>query len=432
MTGNDKRMHFDVNTAKEMVDAFSVSTGISCRLYLSEGELLYAHSFPRGGCSACKKLSAASGIFHSCESTHTEAISLGDKFGGRYIYYCPAYMMFSVSPIISSGTVKGALVAGPVLNSDSREYLENDPRTAHITDFDVLEDIQNDLSATPLVKPKDMNEISKQLFSNAVFISDDSRAFFVVQNKNLQQNSIGEFVQQLKNDGQSHPYPVNTEQELTNAIYHGDKPEAARLLNELLGYIFFFSGKNPTTVQTRVTELLVVLSRAAISGGANVENVLHTTEQYMQELRRLEKPDDIAQWLAEILNQLTGLVFDVAGLKHRNAIYKAVDYIRQNYAKHITLEEVADYVGYSHSYFSSIFKKEMNCSFRTYLNRVRVEKSKPLLLSGKFSIPEICEMTGFPDQSTYGKVFRNETGVSPGKYCKQNRRIDANKEHGIL
>lgn len=72
-------------------------------------------------------------------------------------------MMFSVSPIISSGTVKGALIAGPVLNSDSR-------------------------------------------------------AFFVVQNKNLQQNSIGEFVQQLKNDGQTHPYPVNTEQELTNAI----------------------------------------------------------------------------------------------------------------------------------------------------------------------------------------------------------------------
>lgn len=127
-------------------------------------------------------------------------------------------MMFSVSPIISSGTVKGALIAGPVLNSDSREYLENDPRTSHITAPGVLEDIQNDLSATPLVKPKDMNEISKQLFSNAVFISDDSRAFFVVQNKNLQQNSIGEFVQQLKNDGQTHPYPVNTEQELTNAI----------------------------------------------------------------------------------------------------------------------------------------------------------------------------------------------------------------------
>lgn len=54
MAGNDKRMDFDVNTAKEMVDAFSVSTGISCRLYLSEGELLYAHNFPHEGCSACK------------------------------------------------------------------------------------------------------------------------------------------------------------------------------------------------------------------------------------------------------------------------------------------------------------------------------------------------------------------------------------------
>ena len=106
--------------------------------------------------------------------------------------------------------------------------------------------------------------------------------------------------------------------------------------------------------------------------------------------------------------------------------------MQQNYARHITLNEVAEHIGYSHAYFSHIFKEEMSCSFRTYLNRLRIEKSKPLLLSGRFSVPEICEMTGFPDQSHFGKIFRQETGTSPGKYRKENRRIDIEKEHGII
>ena len=76
----------------------------------------------------------------------------------------------------------------------------------------------------------------------------------------------------------------------------------------------------------------------------------------MKELRRLYQPEDVAQWLAQVLNHFTSLVFDVAGTKHRNAIDRAVDYMRRHYAKPLTLGEVADAVGYSHAYFSNFFK----------------------------------------------------------------------------
>ncbi|MBQ9837856.1 MAG: helix-turn-helix transcriptional regulator, partial [Oscillospiraceae bacterium] len=102
-----------------------------------------------------------------------------------------------------------------------------------------------------------------------------------------------------------------------------------------------------------------------------------------------------------------------------------------NYAKDITLAELADYVGYSHSHFSKVFKEEMGCGFRVYLNELRVEKSKSLLLAGVASLSEICSMCGFEDQSYYCKVFKKVTGVTPDKFRKQGRHIDNNKEYGL-
>lgn len=71
---------------------------------------------------------------------------------------------------------------------------------------------------------------------------------------------------------------------------------------------------------------------------------------------------------------------------------------------------------------------ELGCGFRTYLNQLRVESSKTMLLSGPASIAEICDACGFEDQSYYCKVFKRIVGVTPDKDRKQSRRIDNSRE----
>lgn len=431
MTNEQQRMPFAMDTAREMADAFSVSTGVCCSVYDAQGTALYTSGEAQNGCTICRSIAQACGERSTCEKTHREAMTMSARFGGRYIYFCPLQMMFTASPIISGGKTAGALIAGPMLASEADELLECDGRIRRISDAALLDRIRSALAAVPFIEPGRVNGLSRQLFSNAVLISDESRSYFIAQRKNQQQDAIGKLIDQLKSDGALTPYPIHTEQAMIRAITQGDAPEAARLLNEILGHIFFFTGASPHKVHARITELLVVLSRAAILGGANADDILDTTEQYMKELRRLYQPEDVAQWLAQVLNHFTSLVFDVAGTKHRNAIYRAVDYMRRHYAKPLTLGEVADAVGYSHAYFSNFFKEEMHCSFRTYLNRLRIEESQRLLLSGEYSIAQICEIVGFSDQSAFGKTFKQITGVTPGQYRKSNRRIDVEREHGL-
>ena len=55
-------------------------------------------------------------------------------------------------------------------------------------------------------------------------------------------------------------------------------------------------------------------------------------------------------------------------------------------------------------------------TFREQLCRIRVEESKLLLLTQKYSLADIAIAMGFPDQSYYCKVFKRIVGVTPGKY----------------
>ena len=181
----------------------------------------------------------------------------------------------------------------------------------------------------------------------------------------------------------------------------------------------------------------MVLSRAAMYGGADVEQIFGLNFRYLREVDRLNTPEDLAQWLSAILDRFTALVFDLVDIKHKDVIYKAIDYIKRNYSNKLTLEETAAQINLSPSYFSKVFKEELGCSFNTYLNELRIEKSKRSSLAGSASIVEICDMVGFGDQSYFTKVFKRSPAL-PGKVSgtpgphRRNQRGAAERVPRIL
>ena len=97
-------------------------------------------------------------------------------------------------------------------------------------------------------------------------------------------------------------------------------------------------------------------------------------------------------------------------------IRKALSFMADNYNQNLKLSDVAEYVGLSPSYFSTLFREVVGISFRKHLNRIRVEESKRLLLSTQYSLADIAIAMGFPDQSYYCKVFKKIVGLTPGKF----------------
>ncbi|HEX7712646.1 MAG TPA: AraC family transcriptional regulator, partial [Bacillota bacterium] len=239
-----------------------------------------------------------------------------------------------------------------------------------------------------------------------------------------QQAAIAEVLQQIKiGSGQQPAYPIEKEKELVLKIRLGDKPGAQELLNEIFGYIFFSQGNEVETIKTRVIELVVVLSRAAMEGGADNEVIFGLNYHYLREVNGLQTVDELAFWLSKVMARFTDSVFNLTNVKNSDILYKAVAYMRENYAQEIKLEKLARHVNLSPTYFSKIFNEGMHCNFSNYLNVLRVENSKKYLLNEEIPLVEVAGLVGFQDQSYYTKVFKRIINISPGEFRKSRGLI---------
>lgn len=94
----------------------------------------------------------------------------------------------------------------------------------------------------------------------------------------------------------------------------------------------------------------------------------------------------------------------------------ALTYINSSFCEICSIDQVADAIHLHPNYVSSLFKKETGMSFTRYINNLRVERAKDLLCGHEMSVEEVAETTGFNTMRYFYKVFKESTGISPGKY----------------
>ena len=100
---------------------------------------------------------------------------------------------------------------------------------------------------------------------------------------------------------------------------------------------------------------------------------------------------------------------------------EAVQYLKRNFYKVVTVEQLADLSGYSVSHFRRLFVKNYGVSPQEYLLNYRISKAKEILIDEEDkSVDEIAELLGMCNSSYFCKIFKKKTGMSPHKYKKEN------------
>lgn len=92
------------------------------------------------------------------------------------------------------------------------------------------------------------------------------------------------------------------------------------------------------------------------------------------------------------------------------------NYVKEHYSEKITLNSLADSVGFSKYYISRLFKQHMGVTIIDYLIRVRLDRAKELLKAGEYSIKQISFMVGYSDPNYFTWSFKKYLGISPIKY----------------
>ena len=97
-------------------------------------------------------------------------------------------------------------------------------------------------------------------------------------------------------------------------------------------------------------------------------------------------------------------------------VKKAIAYIEQNYAKKLSLQEVADFCYVSQWHLSKLINKYAEKSYYDLLNSVRIEKAKELLADPSLKIGDIVDLVGYSDSGHFSRTFKKLTGFSANEY----------------
>lgn len=104
-----------------------------------------------------------------------------------------------------------------------------------------------------------------------------------------------------------------------------------------------------------------------------------------------------------------------------DSVRKALLYIHSRFRENPTLVQVAEIAGFNKNYFSGLFHETTGKTYKEYLNALKLEHSKKLVLTSNLPITEVCYASGYNSLTNFLRVFKNQYGVSPAAMRKSHK-----------
>jgi len=319
----------------------------------------------------------------NCVYLHKDAVEKAKQAGGSYIYLCSKGLVFWTSPFYSGERHAGTLHSGGVKN---------------IKNTKIKSLAQLMLICADQITKKSLIKKNTAKLNKAGYASEPKTTH-------------------EKQNTENYVCPIDMERMLLACLRRGDNIEAQKILVKLLRILYLEVRSNFQSFRLKALELAVLLSRAAANPRDIMDDTaLETTNRCLTMIEESSSFEEISKILCGIAEKMAGIIFSFHGVRHFSALRKAERYIWTHYTKKLSLRDIANASGLSAPYFSTVFKEEMGENLSNYLNRLRVEKAAAMLASTDMSINQIATACGFEDQSWFSKIFKNNTGFTPGKY----------------
>lgn len=124
----------------------------------------------------------------------------------------------------------------------------------------------------------------------------------------------------------------------------------------------------------------------------------------------------------EVENIIASIIDTKSEDSNKQRIKELIEVMLPN--KDLSLTGVAQSLGYTPNYLSTLFKSLFGIPFQDYVLAQRLEKAKLLLLTTNLKNYEVAERVGFDDVNYFGTRFKRKYGVSPKQYVTHVRQPD--------
>ncbi|MGA2915014.1 MAG: PocR ligand-binding domain-containing protein [Sedimentisphaerales bacterium] len=380
----------------------------------------------------CKIVRKNSTGLKRCRQERLKSLKMAFETGQPYITICHAGIVLACIPVMDKDKPLGGIFFGKCLPAlPASRGRPDEPDAILIEDINKrLQSLNIDnakllraIKKLPIVPGRKVHDAAEFLF--ATVYKKTGLDHNVIQRRgqiSQQQSEIGEFIREHKEESGAGQYPIEAEKQLMGKVKIGDRIGAREILNMILASIMLKDPGDLAVLRARMLELLSILSRSAVEGGADADFLLKKNLEYINKAMQIDNQQDLCIWIGNALNDFIELVYSAQDKKRVSQIKPATDYIQQHYKEQLSLEEIARAAHLSVSRLSHIFKEQTELTIIDYLTNVRVEHAKALLISTNKNCTEICFESGYNNQSYFTRTFKELVGVPPRQFREMNRR----------
>jgi len=209
-------------------------------------------------------------------------------------------------------------------------------------------------------------------------------------------------------------YPVQLEKEILNAFKQQQYEQGKQILNTMLRELCE-EGSIPS-IRFIASEMLIQLLKE-LRDMKSLPVMREVMESLCQEIRCADTFEDLSNKLCELIDFILSTI-QLEG-KTMGPVTKGMEYMKLKLNRDISLLEVAEYVGVSPSYYSTLFKQESGYRFVDYLTKLRMERGMELLESTDKTLAIIGEEIGYNHYRYFIKVFKDYYGMTPSQYRRK-------------
>lgn len=410
---------------KRVLHSFVEATGLKASIIDTEGKRIVAPD-SMADTQFCQLIRSTPQGLRKCERCCARAGFQANRLGVPYIFRCHAGLIKWAAPITIKGKYLGSIVCGQVLMWEPEDFfwieIKEMTRDLGVSVIELIE------AGTRLkvVSGQRVQAAAELLFVLANHIMKTGReAMEQLAQLRQQEARLNREISQRKlledavKRAERRLYPTavlfKKEQELLRCIRLGQKEEAYQILNEILTEVFQ-DPKDLKLAKARLLEVIIMLSRAAVERGENLENLLGANFQYIEEYSRINKVEELFVWVDRMMTMYLDRIGGVKDSRNQQVIEQVIEFMRSNYHRPLRLEDIAQTVFLSPCYLSHIFKEELGSTIMEYLTRLRIEEAKRLLSNPRFTVVQVADRIGYGDPSYFTKVFKKSEGITPSQF----------------
>lgn len=198
--------------------------------------------------------------------------------------------------------------------------------------------------------------------------------------------------------------------------------EAEGIWTKALPTDFTDHGQDPVrSMKNDGVALNTLLRKAAERGGVDPLDLEHVASGYAAHIEQARSLSQLKMIMADMIGNYCRLVHRHSMKGYSLPVRKAIMQIKSDISANFTLGHLAQTVGVSSSYLSTLFKKETGLTITQYVTQIRIHKAKQLLEGTHLQVQAVAQHCGMVDRHYFSRIFKKETGMTPNQYRKSAR-----------